>query len=331
VAQTMKDKIIVLIDAILITIFTLILSKIKPDLTLWGYAIVFCVLCVILYIVIPFLDFLRGELRNLRRKYTCVKIGVLNGAIKSRVGEHGCVRAWTDLTPSMWVEELKVYFGKYLNCKIKLITTSEIDDTYSVIVNPFGDNFPEEDLRFQKTFNKICDYINKKGFFVVTGGAFFWHQNTVASYKEEKFITKEINGMQPLEYSPLSQVFGVNYTGDIIGKPPMEPCQVDVYQQEKDKILFGDLLTNVKTLKRFRATTNKSSDFVPVIRQSSLDVWSKDREIYPVAMIRYGDGFLIHAGLKIDSTTSEEFLVLIRLIKVLIDKNFNFIKNVKNE
>lgn len=318
----MKKKIEICRNSVLVTLFYYLLNWIKAEKsrTFFDYVIIFFVLTALLYIFDLFSP-LRKKWLNFKRKYIWIKVGILNGSIKSPIGEHGCVRVWTNITPSMWYESLRTYFK--LNRKLSLITTSEIDDNWRMIINPFGDNFPEEDLRLHKTFYKICDYINKGGIFVVTGGSFFAHQNTIASTREERFITHIIDNMQNLEFSPLFQEFGVVSTGDIKTntKDFQEPIDVEVYQNEIDRKIFGDLLGRVKSLKRFRSITSKTSDFIPVIRQKTQDTWTNGQEIYPLCIVRYGEGALVHAGLYLDSADSDEFKVFLRLIKKIMDEN----------
>ena len=52
----------------------------------------------------------------------------------------------------MWFSELNnAIKGKKLK-KIRMIPVLEISNNFSIIINPFGDNFPEEDLKLHKTF-----------------------------------------------------------------------------------------------------------------------------------------------------------------------------------
>ena len=252
-------------------------------------------------------------LKDLRRKYI-IKVGILNGSIYSPVREHKCKRIWIDITPEMWIQALKPIFKNKIDKKLKEINTESIDDSWTMIINPFGDNFPEKNLRLHETFYQVCNYISNGGIFVVTGGAFFWHQNTINSDKAEQYLTHLINGTQNLEESPLFQEFGVRYTGDTFSngvQVDKEPKIINVEQNDKDIERFGDILQGINQLKRFRSTSLDTSNYIPIIRQ-------KNKQIFPISLVKYGKGALIHIGLYIDSETSDEFEVVIRLLEGMI-------------
>lgn len=134
-----------------------------------------------------------------RRRKTNPRIGILNGNIESPVREYKCQHGFTDVTAAMWFTTLKRELKK---AKLEMTTTSMISDRFSIIINPFGDIFPEEDQKLHTTFYRICEFIKNGGFFVCTGGAFWAHQNTKISENHEwVFIRIQQTGMQSLKDS----------------------------------------------------------------------------------------------------------------------------------
>ena len=101
-----------------------------------------------------------------------------------------------------------------LNLNIKAISINEISERYSIIINPFGDNFPEENPRVLKSFYKVCDYVNNGGFFICTGGAFYHHQNTKSSIDSKQVIVKITNNQQSLTDTIFYSELGVLTSGD---------------------------------------------------------------------------------------------------------------------
>ncbi|MCM8797163.1 MAG: hypothetical protein NC923_04715 [Candidatus Omnitrophica bacterium] len=242
------------------------------------------------------------------------KIGILNGYIKTAVREYKCQHPWTTITPSIWQTELSEVLGKLWFTNIKLISMSEIDNSFYMIINPFGDSFPEEDKKLHKSFYKICDYIDKGGIFVVTGGAFFSHQNTISSENSEPVIIKTVDGKQSLKDSLLYLEFGVLTTGDVFisnQQTVREPLEVKVVQNETDKSLFGEILSGKQSIKRWRALTAESSNFLPLFRE-------EDSLTFPLAIVKYGKGYLLHAGMYLESADSIELKILLKAIKNLI-------------
>lgn len=317
----MKDIIKNLRNSTFVTLFYIFLAQFGFQKTWYEYLIVFCIIVVVLQLLkllIPLWKFL-GDLK--RRKL--VKVAILNGSIYSPVRENKCVRSWIGVTPEMWRYALLTlfpYFSKSWNRAYYEIPVTSIDDSWTIIINPFGDNFPEKDLKLHETFYKICDYVANGGIFVVTGGAFWAHQNPVVSSKEEWAITHLINGAQGLEKSLFFQEFGVKCTGDIFSNGQViskEPKLVDVEQIKEDIGIFGDILQGISSLNRFRATSKDTANYLPIIRQ-------KNESNYPIVLIRYGKGVLIHCGLYIQSEASDEFKVVIRLLTRIIKRKIEF-------
>ena len=310
----MKDLYKAVRNPIIFVILTLLLKKIGFDETSWvAYLILLLSLTTLFIILNMLLPWLKSMIVQI---YRClfIRVAILNGSIKSPVREYKCERSNIKITPEIWIKNLE------LVKKVNRITTREIDNKWNIIINPYGDNFPEEDLRLHKTFYSICDYIYNGGIFVISGGAFYWNQNTLVSKELKAFVTFVVDGISPLDISPLTEEFGVKYTGDNPQAGKTEPVLVKVYQQEIDKQRFGDLLVGIDTLNRFRATTSGSSDFLPVIREQDNDT------VFPVAIIPYGKGYLIHFGLKIDSEDSNEFKVIMRMLEIVIKGKM---KNIK--
>ena len=313
----MKEILRSLRNSIFATLFYIFLVQFGFQKTWYEYLIVFCIIAVTLQLLKLFIPVWKF-IRDLKRKYF-IRVAILNGSIYSPVREHKCVRSWIEVTPEMWRQALKPlfpYFSRSWNRECYNIPVISIDDSWSIIINPFGDNFPEKNIKLHETFYQICDYIANGGIFIVTGGAFWANQNPVVSSKEEWFMTHLIDGAQGLDKSPLFQEFGVKYTGDIFANGKViskEPMTVDVEQSKVDIERFGDILQGISHLNRFRSTSKDTSNYLPVIRQ-------KNEQNYPIAIIRYGKGALIHVGLHLQSEMSDEFKVVIRLLTGIIKK-----------
>lgn len=296
-----------------------IFNSIFKSPTLYHYASLLLLLLLIYYLLIPIYIKIKGFISK-KIKKIFPKIGILSGNIVGPVREYKCQRAHTKITSTIWFSKLDESLKSIKLKRLRMIPTSEIDDSFSIIINPFGDIFPEENLKLHTTFYKICDYIKNGGIFVCTGGAFWLHQNTQTSASAEWVIVKTKDDKQSLIDSLLFQEFGIIPTGDGFDQSGnlifQEPHEVEIYQNEKDKKIVGDLTTITKKIKRFRATTPSSSDYIPLLRQ-------KDNESLPFIARRYGEGYLLHAGIFIDSDSSVEFKLLLEAIKYIVKNKFN--------
>jgi len=274
---------------------------------------------LLLYLVGPlFVDNFKKILIRTSR-ICCPKIGILNGYISDPKKEYCCRMASTNVTSYMWYYELRKALCKMVMKRINLITVSEIDDTFSMIINPFTDNFPEEDTEFHPTFYKIRQYIENGGIFVNPGGAFFWNQNTLKPDIMEETILRRNNNAQLMSDTPLFLKFGVSYSMEIRDRNGVEtykePFQIKIFQEDNDKLIAGELLVNNNLVKKFRAVQPGTKDYIPLLREEG-------NKSFPIAAIPYRHGFLLLIGLFMESESSEEFKIAIRAVKNMIENRF---------
>jgi len=246
-------------------------------------------------------------LTKIRRKIF-PKIAILNGKINSE-STYTCEKAWANITPIQWENKLLSllrarisWFTKFLfwitrQRIVESINTNDINNSFYMILNPFGDNFPEEDCELHLTFSRLKHFMKDGGIFVVTGGAFYLHQNTNTSSKSEQTIVREHITenvrWQSLEDTFLYLKFGISMTSDGEGDKTL----VDIYQSEEDKKYIGDLLTQIPNpqVKRFRALKRVSNcDFLPLLRE-------KGNDNFPIALIRQEKGYLLHMGMYLEN------------------------------
>jgi len=259
-----------------------------------------------------------SKLRYFRaeKKKRFPELGVLNGNIDSPVREYKCQHISTDVTAGMWFTELRREFGSK---KVEMITTSQISDAFSIIVNPFGDSFPEENLKLHTTFYRICEFIKEGGYFLCTGCAFWAHQNPKVSEKQEWVILKTLEGVQSLKEGFLYKEFGIVVTGDTFagGKiQGQEPLEIQAYQKQEDEAYIGRLIEANTRIKRFRALTSESSNYIPLLRE-------KEDRSFPLAAVHYGEGYLLHAGMHLTGIKTIEFNILIKAMKSIVKNRFS--------
>jgi hypothetical protein len=308
----MKEFIQKLILSILGVLFMAAFREFIPDPTIWHYLSLLLFILVFYYLIFPICNNIWKTIQKSFHE-NFPKIGILNGNIYSPIREHKCERGWTNVTQDMWKLKLK----EFTKTKIQLIPTSKINQSFPLIINPFGDIFPEKDTKLHTTFYKICEYIKNGGIFVNTGGAFFSHQNPIHSVKHKWVFINRDNGLQSLKDSFFFQEFGVETTGDAFANGQCiskEPLEVEIYQKENDKNITG-VIDLPKKIKRFRALTPQSHTYIPLIRQ-------KDESSFPIALIGYGDGYILHAGIHLESEDSEEFKLLLNIIKNIVENKF---------
>jgi Ca2+/Na+ antiporter len=312
----MRDFLNKLVISVLVVIFMAAFSLLFPQPKFLHFVALLFVVLLFYYLGLPALSKFVSYLRA-KKKKRFPKLGVLNGNIDSPVREYKCQHGNTDVTAGMWFTELRREFGSK---KVEMITTSQISGAFSIIVNPFGDIFPEEDLKLHTTFYRICRFIEEGGFFLCTGGAFWAHQNTKVSEKEEWVFVRSQEGVQSLKDSFLYKEFGIVVTGEVInsnGKFVVkEPLEIQVYQKKEDEAYIGPLIEANAKIRRFRALMPESSNYIPLLRE-------KDDKSFPLAAVQYGKGYLLHAGMRLTGTKIMEFDILIKAMKDIVKNKFS--------
>jgi len=299
-------------------IFIYCFNKIFPEPGIKQYVIVFIVLLAILYIFVPLL-FQCFVFAKKIWKILCPKIGILNGYIYSSEKEKRCQPVSIKIGNEEWRYALLKALNRMCFKRIRSISVSELDDSFSLIINPFGENYPEQDLELHTTFHNIRQFIARGGIFFCTGCPFFWHQNPITGKDAEWSFVKTVNNYQASTDSLAFIKLGISVT---MPNNPSEPTEVEVYQQERDIEICGKILQDKQKVRRFRSVLKSTGGIIPLIRENG------DRT-YPLCAISYDDGYLIQAGLWIgndDSDNGVEFCIVVKALANLIRERFKPLK-----
>jgi hypothetical protein len=224
-----------------------------------------------------------------------------------------------------------------------MTSVSDISNgSFSVVINPFGETYPEVGSAEGVGFKTIASYIKDGGIFVNSGGqsfAYSWDVNTGKSQLLVNFIPAlseviqanyNIKGIPVLEIKESFQVpseslllkrqFGLETEWDRPEKNIIGPKEAYI---EFDKILGQDI---PKTTSRvYRPVRILSQGVIPLVRSYSSDpVWNSNSNdsndnsnsnIYPVVAVKFGRGFLIHTGMSLDE--EREYKILMDIIRRL--------------
>jgi len=183
---------------------------------------------------------------------------------------------------------------------------------FSLIINPFGESYPEQDTNLHTPFHDIRNFIRKGGIYFCTGNPFFWHQNPITGKDAEWSFVKMINNFQSATDSLAFIKLGILTTMPI---NPQEPVSIEVYQNDRDIDIVGMIVDEKQKLKRFRAITPITGGTIPLIREIG-DV------TYPLCAISYENGYLLQSGVWIENEDDVEFQIIIKALSSLIKKRF---------
>ncbi len=258
-----------------------------------------------------------------------VKIGVLNGFFKDSVNEEKCTeRTFTKYSENDWekyLSELKTPEGSSI-FQVESISIAEMGNKYAIVVNPFGEVYPEIDSENIKSFYKILDYISNGGIFVCAGGLPFWYacmtdkkipqDSRIKSMHQGPLILDQTGKLQiPLKNGLFYRFFSCEFTG---GKP----IPLAFEQKPEDQEACGDLIKLPETqnvINEFRSVTGSHFlNIIPLIRA----VREPYGEIFPIVAVPYKLGYLISAGINLgNDPNGDSFKLVISAISGFLKKH----------
>jgi hypothetical protein len=268
------------------------------------------ILLLIYFGIVPFLEWLINILKRTFNKLV-PKIGILNGYIEDAGREYKCVPKSTRTPGIIWDRELRKALKGIRLKRIKGLYAGKIDNSFALIINPYGENYPESDTDLRITFQKIRSYMKNGGIFFTSGAPFWYHQNTVTDRDGQWSVVKTQDGIQNMTDGLGYTKLGISVTMPIA--EPLEPSPIEVYQRDTDREIVGDLLGEITEVKKYRAVLPNTPDCLPFLRE-------KEDSTYPLCAIQYDKGFLLHSGMWLEDQTSSEFQILVRALATLINK-----------
>lgn len=255
---------------------------------------------------------LLGTVEKRNRWFPKVRIGILTGYV-SEISEVKCAEyPFANNDPTTWRKRLEG-ISKSTNIQLEIddINSEDISEKYAIVISPFGEMYPEIDVKQKLAFLNIKDFIEKGGVYVNTGGFPFFYAWDVSLTENNKKVLCDKILMMPnqirLEGTNMTvekfQEY-LEFTGTLLFKEfnilptPVSNEKRTVFQTSEDVEKFGNLLpTAACEIKEFRALP-KGVDLIPIIRAK--DDFSG--EIYPVCALKRGRGHLLLAGM---NTTQE--------------------------
>jgi hypothetical protein len=252
-----------------------------------------------------------------------IKIGILSGYISARNEKPCSYYPHSGYRKAVqWMLDLKNIKddGSALNLFNASMTPVSSISAFSVILNPFGEAYPESGNAEDVGFKTIASYIRDGGIFVNSGGqpfAYSWDVNTGNSQLLVSFIpalmdvqTNYVDGIPvlqikeslriPSESLLLKRYFGLETEWDNPENNIVGPKETEI---EFDKILGQDKpRTKAKV---YRPAIKSSQDVIPLVHSSNSNN-------YPVVAVKFGRGFLIHTGMSLDE--EKEYKLLLDII-----------------
>jgi len=270
----------------------------------------------------------------MRTRFTApLKIGVLSGYLEETKKGKLPNQHYTQYTPQEWYDAL----SSNTDFNVNWTVATDISDNFDVIINPFGDEYPEIDKPNLSTLRSIKKFVKKGGVFVNVSGLAFYYvwdgqkedlsgplYETYRIDKLPSYLTRVIL----LESSPLRDCS--LYTFFSIRTTFFDPA---ILTAEAVSDSFFDKLDNIggtKKVKEFRsAYRSKSEEFtlIPLLKTAHKIPTRKefkkktlDFDCYPIAAVKYGYGYLLLNGFKLEKSRPEDFQKIVESIKCVVKK-----------
>ena len=247
-----------------------------------------------------------------------INIALLDGYVEgARFRERVCAtRPYSNFGASQWIQALRNIRlpNRRRKYKTSEIPASRISSQYAMIINPFGEAYPENDVQRRPIFSKIKDYVWGGGLFVSAGGfAFFYawdvRRGQATPISENRALVPRTLAVNPQTRQVMMQ-FGsmLEFTGTLLWKElgalttsgtqtHQGAFTLQVRQNRSDRNKVGNLVNvgGSSTVVEFRSLRDGTRDLVPLLRGTRPDFGN----VYPIAAIKYGHGYFLNCGMNL--------------------------------
>lgn len=319
-----------IISIIILLLFTIFLKDVEPFVK----DIIFFLFYLILFLILVFVfseDLVHGRWkRYLRKKFR-------RNPIVAIIRENGCPKIKSRFEPESWQNFLGEDF------KYEYITTlnpNKISDKFVVILNPYGECYPEINILEKTSFKRIKDYVKSGGIFVSISGVPFWFAwnrlsiGAPSTAKEVYSYAGDLEGMGVHSSWLGTRFYGKMKLENVYSPSPLQSLTDTLTYEElgvltttggvvlrqvhqlnrrnvNDINFFGDLanIGDIDYIFEFRAIRKPVQSCIPILR-SNMQVHDNDLEIYPLACVPYGNGYFIFTGMHMDIRNDTKIIVI---------------------
>ena len=263
-----------------------------------------------------------------------IKIGILDGYLDTLKTGKTPTQPFTQYSPQDWFNELSSIEGFDVNW----IVATEISDQFDIILNPFGEVYPEIDKPNLSTLHQIRKFVEDGGIFVNVAGLAFYY-----AWDGQK---EDLSG-------PLYQTYKVTRLPGILSRVVLPKAShlrdCSLYKFFGIRTTFFDAtilsvteitdnffegLANIggfDKVKEFRSTyrsDKKESILIPILKAShkitvsveKLKTKYIDFDCYPISAVNYGKGYLLLNGMALEKSRPQDFKKAIESIKSIAHK-----------
>lgn len=263
-----------------------------------------------------------------------IKIGVLNGYLDEHKTGKLPSKPYTQYNPGDWYDELSSSEG----FDVTWAVASEISDKFDIIVNPFGETYPEIDKPNLTTLRNIRTFIETGGVFVNVAGLAFYYvwdgqKEDLSGPLYETYQVTRLPGVLQRVVLPkashlrdcsLYKFFGIRTT--------FFSAAILAVTSVSDKFFKGlASVGGVNDVKEFRSayrSDKEQATLIPLLKAAHkitvIPDGAKKKQIdfdcYPIAAVKYGNGYLLINGMALEKSRPEDFQKVLEAIRCVAGK-----------
>lgn len=271
--------------------------------------------------------YLLSSWRKTKYQYP-INIGILNGYLTDDRSGKLPNRPYTEYKPIDWYKALSS--SNEFNVSWALAT--EISRKFDIIINPFGEEYPEIDKPNLATLRKITQFVKDGGVFVNVAGLAFYYlwdgeKEDITGPLYETYQLNRIPGLlqrkvllrvSHLLDSSLYRRFGIRTTFFSDAIIPVRAVS-DEFFKDLDKV--GGAL-NVHEFRSAYRSEREEATLIPLLKAEYIiqDPRPIAFECYPIAAVRFDRGYLIINGMKLERARPQDFEKAVEAIKRIARK-----------
>jgi hypothetical protein len=280
-----------------ISLATIVLTNVASNQAIptWLWVLTFLSVAIALLLYsITFHRFLEKLLTRLDRRirvsrFRRPRVLILDGTVEGTPKETPPAPVYSNRSTADWNAALSA-----LHWTVTVGPTGSMlaQPSPDIVVNPFGEVYPEADFLTNSTVSQIRDYVWHGGVFVCVAGIPFWYRYNPFTRQRETAGRVESVIDNTAHWKPLIQDLFPNLT------PSTEPLEVQATQLEVDVDRFGIIASagNSPAITSFRAYPVTPAQLLPMLRDPT-------NQLCIVGAYTYGQGAFIFSGVSITDAT----------------------------
>lgn len=229
------------------------------------------------------------------RRFRRPRILVLDGTL--RTGRPSTISPYaTNRRPDDWCHDLR---RRHSNWTIDAGPIQRLsEEPFDIVINPFGEVYPEEDPALHTTLRQLAGYVLKGGVYVnVAGYPFWWHHSPTTGetgVSGRWDLTIESGQLRRAELKPILSDSLLGISPDMGFGSQIVPTKQDDRERERFGEIAGEGGDNL--VKVFRPYPDSLQAMIPMLRTT-------DTKRIVFGAVLYGRGAFLFFGMTIDDDT----------------------------